>query len=47
MKKQWLRKIGLILISVFVPETRLFLIMESAQRECLWRNMSMQWNDLD
>ena len=59
MKKQWLRKIGLILLSVFVlsllvfvmsrlaPGIRWFLIMENVRRECRWKNMSMQWNDLD
>ena len=55
MKKQWLRKIGLILLSVFVLSLlvfvmsgiRWFLIMENVRRECRWKNMSMQWNDLD
>ena len=59
MKKQWLRKIGLILLSVFVlsllvfvmsrlaPGDPLFLIMENVRRECRWKNMSMLWNDLD
>ena len=24
-----------------------FFIMENVRRECRWKNMSMQWNDLD
>ena len=59
MKKQWLRKIGLILLSVFVLSLLVFVMSRLAPgdplvsyygeraRECRWKNMSMQWNDLD
>ncbi len=56
MKKQWLRKIGLILLSVFVLSLLVFVMSRLAIagfllwrtcRRCWWKNMSMQWNDLD
>ena len=59
MKKQWLRKIGLILLSVFVLSLLVFVISRLAPGDPLVsyygeraermsvKNMSMQWNDLD